>query len=291
MRSFLLLTLFGALSVVRAQNGTCTKLSLGKGPTISPDTASAFSGSKDLAALANDAPTPANYTQSFKNLNASSSADNYLGYIELESYDTNACASNCTIQDDCQSVNIFFERNPTLEVGTDCPNPPSTTTIKCAFWGSGVEKKNTNNEGYQNKAFVIAVAGSNGYFNEKAGKVEMYVVLRKSLVDRHGITNFANINPQFLSNGGIDTQRGVDICSATCCYAREYLTAGLKCMFYGFRFHEERSVRDMWAYRHAFVCTPDHFNLSERLVTSSEIDVVCEALELDFPTACYGSSL
>jgi hypothetical protein len=188
MRSFVLLTLFGALSVVRAQNGTCTNLPLGKGPTISPDTATAFSGSKELAASANDAPTPANYTRSFNNLNASSTGDNYLGYIELESYDTNACASNCTLQDECQSINIFFERNPTLEVGSECPNPPSTTTIKCAFWGNGVDKKNTHNEGYENKAFVVAVAGSNGYFNEKAGNVEMYVFLRNSLVKRKDIT-------------------------------------------------------------------------------------------------------
>jgi hypothetical protein len=185
MHSFILLTLFGALSVVRAQNGNCTELPLGKGPTISPDNSFAFSSSKELAAFANDAPTPANYTQSFKNLNASSTAEKYLGYISLDSYDTNACASNCTAKDECQSINIFFERNPTLEVGTDCPNPPSTTTIKCVFWGSGVAKKNTNNQGYQDKAFVVAVAGSNGYFNEKAGNVDMYVVQSNS---RQGIT-------------------------------------------------------------------------------------------------------
>ncbi|KAF2683858.1 hypothetical protein K458DRAFT_43222 [Lentithecium fluviatile CBS 122367] len=167
-----ILTLLGALSGVQAQNGNCTKLPLGNGPTISPDNSYAFLQSKELAAFANDAPTPSNYTQSFKNLNASSTADNYLGYITLDSYDTNICASNCTAKDECQAINIFFERDPTLDVGTECPNPPSTTMIKCVFWGSAVTKKNTNNGGYMNKAFVVAVAGSNGYYNQKAGKVE-----------------------------------------------------------------------------------------------------------------------
>jgi hypothetical protein len=178
MRASLLWSLLASLSTVHAQNGNCSKLPQGKGPTISPDTPTAFASSEELAASANDAPLPANYTQSFKNLNASSSGADYLGYINMDSYDTNACAANCTAKDDCQSINIFFERDPTLEVGTDCPNPPSTTTIKCAFWGSGVNKANTKNDGFQNKAFVVAIAGSNGYFNAKAGKVDMYVVPR-----------------------------------------------------------------------------------------------------------------
>lgn len=172
MHSFWALALLGALGVVRAQNGTCGKLPLGKGPTISPDNSNAFHESKELASLANNAPTPVNYTQSFKNLNASSTAGNFLGFLSLDSYDTNACAANCTEKPECQSINIFFERDPTVDVGTDCPNPPSTTYIKCVFWGGAVTKKNTDNQGFQNKAFVVAIAGSNGYYNERAGKVE-----------------------------------------------------------------------------------------------------------------------
>jgi hypothetical protein len=174
MHSFFFLTFFAALSAVRAQDANCTELPRGKGPSISPDTSFAFVDSKELAAFANDAPTPSNYTQSFKNLNASSTVDKYLGYIALDSYDTNACASNCTAKDECASINIFFERNPTVQVSTDCPNPPSTTIIKCVFWGSAITELVTQNEGYTDQAFVVAVAGSNGYYNAKAGKVARY---------------------------------------------------------------------------------------------------------------------
>ena len=66
----------------------------------------------------------------------------------------------------CASVNIFFERDPTLTVGLDCPNPASTTIIKCVFWGSPVSKDNTKNSGYTDNSFVVAIAGSNGYVKE-----------------------------------------------------------------------------------------------------------------------------
>lgn len=170
--------LLAAASLTQAQSavikraGNCTALPTGKGPVPSPDSALAFVRSKDLADSAKNAPTPANYTQSFKNLNASSTATNYLGYITLDSYDTDACAANCTAKQECQAINIFFERDPTLELGPNCPDPPSTTNIKCVFWGSAVTKANTNNQGYEQELFQVAVAGSNGYYNQRAGKVE-----------------------------------------------------------------------------------------------------------------------
>lgn len=169
--------LIGVSSAAQAQwhhkrDGNCTAMPLGKGPVPTPDSVSEFLQSDELSSPANNAPTPSNYTQSFKNLHGSSTANNYLGYITLDSYDINACASNCTSQSDCQAINIFFERDPTLDVGPECQNPPSTTTIKCVFWGSAVAEQNTQNEGYHNYEFVVAIAGSNGYCNERAEDVK-----------------------------------------------------------------------------------------------------------------------
>jgi len=156
------------------RDGNCTQLPLGKGPVPSPDNSHEFLTSKELASQANNAPTPENYTESFKNLQASSSTDKYLGYITLDSYDTSRCASECNSRSDCQSINVFFERSPTRQVGPACVDPASTTFIKCALWGTVVTKSTAKNGGFQDHAFVVAIAGSNGYFNERAGKVDLY---------------------------------------------------------------------------------------------------------------------
>lgn len=156
----------------KRSGGDCSAMPKGKGPVPSPDSPYAFLNSEELASAANKAPTPSGYKQSFKNLHASTTANGYLGYVALDSYDTTLCASKCDEQESCQAINIFFERNPTLQVGSECPNPPSTTYIKCVFWGDLVTKDNTNNTGYTNNAFLVVAAGSNGYNNQTAKGVE-----------------------------------------------------------------------------------------------------------------------
>ena len=88
---------------------------------------------RTFAAAASAAPTPSGYTNTFTNLNASSNAYGYMGFTTLSSYDSNACAAKCNAITDCIAINIFFERDATLDVGPGCPNPPSTTNIKCVF--------------------------------------------------------------------------------------------------------------------------------------------------------------
>jgi hypothetical protein len=144
-------------------NGTCNPRPRGSGPVPPTDTAFAFLNYTDLESFANNAKIPLGYHLAFQNLHASSTASDFLGYIPLDSYDSNACAANCTKITGCTSVNIFFERDPTLTVGPDCPNPASSTMIKCAFWGGPVSKDNTKNAGYIDNDFVVAIAGSNGY--------------------------------------------------------------------------------------------------------------------------------
>ncbi|KAF1980076.1 hypothetical protein BU23DRAFT_411617, partial [Bimuria novae-zelandiae CBS 107.79] len=148
-------------------DSNCTAQPLGKGPVPSPDNSYEFLHSKEIESIADQAPTPVNYTRSFQNLPASSSGEKYINYITLDSYDTESCAANCTAQEECHSINIYFERAPTVKVGEDCVDPPSTTIIKCAFWGSTVTEENATNKGHTEEAFVVAVAGSNGYYNSR----------------------------------------------------------------------------------------------------------------------------
>ena len=174
MRFLLYCSILGATALVDARNllakrdDSCAAEPKGHGPVPSPDNSHEFLISKDLANIANQAETPKNYTRTFQNLQASTSTDNYLGFIAMESYDTNACALNCTAMEKCQSINIFFERDPSLKPGDDCVNPPSTNVIKCVFWGSPALEATATNKGYTNEAFAVVVAGSNGYHKSDA---------------------------------------------------------------------------------------------------------------------------
>ena len=91
------------------------------------DNPSAFLANPAFAAAATNAPIPSGYTSAFQNLNASSSAYGYMGFVSLDSYDTELCASNCNAANGCMAFNIYFERDSSQ---TGCDNPPSATLIK-----------------------------------------------------------------------------------------------------------------------------------------------------------------
>lgn len=94
------------------------------------------------------------------------SANDYLGYTLLQSYDVAACAASCTNKKTCQGFNILFERNPSVSPGADCPNPDGVAYIKCVLWGGPVTLDNLVNTGYTNQQFQVVIAGSNGYVKE-----------------------------------------------------------------------------------------------------------------------------
>jgi len=75
------------------------------------------------------------------------SAYGYLGFTTLQTYDTQACASKCDKMNGCMAVNVYFERDPSVDPGTNCPSPSSVTMIKCVFWGGPVTSANANNQG------------------------------------------------------------------------------------------------------------------------------------------------
>ncbi|KAF2189086.1 hypothetical protein K469DRAFT_684339 [Zopfia rhizophila CBS 207.26] len=94
------------------------------------------------------------------------SAQGYLGYTSLESYDINACAAAWNDINDYVAFNIYFGRDPTLETDTECPNSHSTTVIICVFLGRPVTVQNAKNNGQWRNQFHVIMASSNGYVNE-----------------------------------------------------------------------------------------------------------------------------
>lgn len=138
---------------------------------VNVDTADDFKADPTIASIASNArSTPTGYFQNFKNLDGANSAMNYLGYTVLTTgYDVDYCASKCTNKPGCLAFNIYFERDPTLEPGPTCENPPAFANIKCSFWGTGLDATTATNKGQYRAAFQVAIAGSNAYTSYKLG--------------------------------------------------------------------------------------------------------------------------
>lgn len=171
MHAFTLITALAALASARSLNkpskrttDDCAPLPLGSGPTPSPDTDDAFLADPDFASAANGATTPDGYDLSFTNLQAASQpCMGYIGYDTLDSYDPSVCAAKCDSTDGCLGFNIYFERHATVSPADACPNPPSTTYIKCSYWGAYLNSDSATNSGQWRNDFHVVVAGSNGY--------------------------------------------------------------------------------------------------------------------------------
>lgn len=134
--------------VEKRTTGNCGPLpaSIFTGQTPADDPAS-FLAFVPFATAANTAPTPQGYTLAFKNLQASNNANQYMGFTQLTSYDTVACAKQCSAITGCSAINIYFERDPSLDPAPSCANPSSVTNVKCVFWGGAVTTDNALNQG------------------------------------------------------------------------------------------------------------------------------------------------
>lgn len=115
----------------------------GFGPVPTPDTASAFLAYDKLHASASAAPTviPSSegtqYTQVFKDLDAATSAQSYLGLYTLKEYDVAECASKCDCTELCTSFNMYAERDPSLNpTNNDSTYDPGYPTV----WGQDVSR-------------------------------------------------------------------------------------------------------------------------------------------------------
>lgn len=57
-----------------------------------------------------------------------------------------------------------FERDPSVDAdNVNCPNPPSITRIKCAFFGSMMTTAQATNAGQYQAQFQVVIGGSNVY--------------------------------------------------------------------------------------------------------------------------------
>ncbi|KAI8960265.1 hypothetical protein F5Y11DRAFT_367547 [Daldinia sp. FL1419] len=158
-----------------ARQTACQPNPTGAGPTPSRDTDGAFLNLRAFATIARQAPTPSGYNETFVNLHARSDAYGYLGFITVDSYDTQTCADQCdNVWRGCRGFNIFFERDPSVAPDTGCTNPPSTTNIKCIFWGGLVSTETASNTGQYLADFHVVIAGSNGYMKQTVPPVPGY---------------------------------------------------------------------------------------------------------------------
>ncbi|KAG4033904.1 hypothetical protein MFRU_004g04000 [Monilinia fructicola] len=142
---------------------SCEVQPAGAGPTSTPDTAEAFLADPQYNAIASSASTPAGYKLAFSQLQGSSQTTSYLGYKTLESYDTEGCAAFCDQQEGCIAFNLYLERDPTVDPGSNCTNPASTTNYKCVKWGVQISDKTATNIGQYRQNFHVVISGSNGY--------------------------------------------------------------------------------------------------------------------------------
>lgn len=171
-----------ATASVEKRDGTCIQQPLGISHASLPDTAAAFASDAWYGVQAVAAGTPTGFVQTFSNLTASNSADAYMGFTLLSSYDVPTCGAKCSAISGCNSFNIYFERDPQYDPSVAaCNNPASTVNVKCVFWGGAVTSSNANNFGQMRDGFNVVIAGSNGYIaNTYAAKLAVQATATSS---------------------------------------------------------------------------------------------------------------
>ena len=126
-----------------------TNLSIdGYGPKATPDTVEGFYAFQTFADQSSQAPTPKGYSRTFQGHTGSCSAGTYLGLF-FKSFDPYFYQQQCNSHPDgCTSFNIFSERDPTVDAGPACANPPSFTTVRCTLWKNTLmPKEGAGNDG------------------------------------------------------------------------------------------------------------------------------------------------
>lgn len=159
----------------------------------------------------------------------------YLGFTTLTAYDSALCAKKCNAITGCAAFNLYFERDPTVDPGTGCTDPASTTAIKCVFWGGPVTTSNANNYGQYRSSFEVVIAGSNGYVNNTIEPATGYSspnYLGNAAIDANTDCNGANttLGSEIFTSGPFDAS----LCAAACDAksAANVQTGGLTCKFF-----------------------------------------------------------
>lgn len=86
-----------------------------------------------------------------------------MGLYTITVYDTTACMAICEKAVGCVAFNLYLERDPLLDANlVNCPDPASTTNIKCTLWGSPVAAEEAKNDGQYRANFIVRITASNG---------------------------------------------------------------------------------------------------------------------------------
>ncbi|KAI5247013.1 hypothetical protein E4T42_06178 [Aureobasidium subglaciale] len=205
----------------------CTTLPSGVAAyALSSDTASDFRANASFASIASAAPVPSGYVNTVLNGAGANSAYGYLGYFNLKSYDTNACAAKCSSTVGCMAFNVYLERDPSVDPGTGdtgCANPASVVYAKCAMWGGPLTTANAVNTGQMRNKFEVAVTASNSYQNTSlaipAG-FKLNAVYNTNAInapyDAQGYNTY--MGATIFSKGPFNIQLCADYCTAQTAY-------------------------------------------------------------------------
>ena len=159
-----------ALLAKKDLDDPCSDQPMGYGPKPATDSVDAFMSFTGFSDILYNAHSPLYYRTIFQNLQAAVIDVPYIGYSTMDSYSTTGCQKICDGNNACAAFNIFFERDPVVNPNTaeGCPNPSSTTNIKCALFGASFTSDNAINTGEIRAQFKVAIAGSNAYLKSPA---------------------------------------------------------------------------------------------------------------------------
>ncbi|KAI5198588.1 hypothetical protein E4T39_06678 [Aureobasidium subglaciale] len=211
-----------ATSVANVKRNACGTQAAGV-YSYQTDSASAFRADPRWASMASSVPVPTGFVQTQTNANAANSAYGYLGYHNLDSYDTSACANFCTNTLGCMAFNVYIQRDASLEPAAACPSPSSVIYAKCALWGSPLSSGSATNTGSMREQFEVVIAGSNAYQNNSL-VVPAGFSLNDALgdaaltapYDGQGYNTF--MGSTIFTKGTFNIQACADYCSAQTAY-------------------------------------------------------------------------
>merc|ERR1712230_259531 len=72
-------------------------------------------------------------------------------------------AEHCKKDEGCVGFNMYFERSPSYATSDTCRDPPSTTYIKCTFYGFPISTEASTNKQQHRHDFDVVRAGSNAH--------------------------------------------------------------------------------------------------------------------------------
>ncbi|KAF4550538.1 Hypothetical protein D9617_17g048070 [Elsinoe fawcettii] len=183
--------------------------------TPSDNSPKGFIADTNLAGIGLAAVPPAGYSRTFSNQFGSMIASNYITYYQLSAYDPVACSALCEKTPGCQSINIYFERQPIIDPGASCPNPTAGVNVRCALWGSQLTAAQATNVGQWRQQFMVVIQSSAGYVKNSAPAAVSGFTGPVALAGAVNV-NTINGNNVLLASNYVSGTYNVSVCAAQC---------------------------------------------------------------------------